>query len=95
MKVLSIIGIVWFSISILFIISFIETDPNAAAGWGILGLLYAIAFAIVGLVKSLAKVKPSINIHDQLLKLNELKEKNIISEEDFAKKKEEFLSSYV
>jgi fumarate reductase subunit C len=94
MKVMSIIGIVWFSISLLFIISFIESDPNAAAGWGILGMLYAIAFAIVALVKSLSKAKPNVNVHDQLLKLNELKEKNIISEEDFAKKKDIVLSKY-
>jgi fumarate reductase subunit C len=94
MKVMSIIGIVWFSLSLLFIISLIESDANAAAGWGILGLLYAIAFAIVSLVKSLSKGKPIVNVHDQLLKLNELKEKNIISEEDFIKKKEVLLSMY-
>jgi hypothetical protein len=94
MKVMSIIGIVWFSLSLLFIVSLIESDPNAAAGWGILGLLYAIAFAIVALVKSLSKAKPIVNVHDQLLRLNELKEKNIISEEDFIKKKEVLLSLY-
>ncbi|WP_169306715.1 SHOCT domain-containing protein [Cohnella pontilimi] len=81
--------------SLLFILALSGTDnPESAAGWGILGLLYAVPFSIVATVKSFAKAKPEANVHDQLLKLNELREKNIISEEEFTKKKEILFANY-
>jgi hypothetical protein len=50
MKVMAIIGIVWFSISILCIDSLQNNLNDEAVGWGYLGLFYAIPFAIVVLV---------------------------------------------
>lgn len=95
MKVMSIIGIVWFAFCLILIIALAgSNNPEAAAGWGILGLLYGVPFSIVALVKSLGNKKPIINVHDQLLKLNELKEKNIITDEDFNKKKDVLLAQY-
>jgi hypothetical protein len=58
LKVMSIIGLVWFGISFLCIASFNNpTDYEAAIGWGIIALLYAIPFTIVVLVKSSSKSK--------------------------------------
>ncbi len=49
---MSIIGIVWFSLSLFSMAAFLNSDIEAAVGWGILGMLYAIPYSIVGLVKS-------------------------------------------
>jgi CO/xanthine dehydrogenase FAD-binding subunit len=49
----------------------------------------------VGLIQTLKKVKkPEIDTHSQLLKINELKEKNIITEEEFTKMKSDLLLVY-
>ena len=53
LKVMSIIGIIWFTLSFLFLFAFFESDLEASAGWGMLGLLYAIPFSITTLVVSL------------------------------------------
>lgn len=96
MKVLSIIGIVWFSFSLISVIYFSNSDTYAAAGWGMLGLLYAIPFSIICLMRS-TKSPDSSAVNDfstatiDLLKLNELKEKGILTEEEFQKKKEDLL----
>jgi uncharacterized membrane protein len=50
MKVLSIIGFVWYGLSFAVIAS--AHDYDSAYGWQILGSGYAIAFAIVTLVQS-------------------------------------------
>ena len=51
MKAMSIIGIVWFSLSLILIVILLgNNDLEAAAGWGILGLFYAIPYSITGLV---------------------------------------------
>lgn len=52
MKVMSIIGIVWFSLALVCVIAFASNDVDAAIGWGLLGMLYAVPFAIVALIKS-------------------------------------------
>lgn len=72
MKAMSIIGIVWFSISLLFIFSSLETDLEVAAGWGILGLLYALPYSIVGLVEYNKKQKKHLNSAQILANLSEL-----------------------
>lgn len=89
---MSIIGIVWFSLSLFCIVGFIETDLEAAAGWGVLGMLYAIPFAIVGLVKSGKSTSRSVNISQELLKLGELKEKGFLTEDEFQARKAELLN---
>ena len=96
MKVMSIIGIVWFSLSMLCVLGFSDSDPDASLGWGILGLIYAIAFAIVALVQSLKRPRhhqqPQQTVYDHLLQLNDLKEKNIITEEEFNHRKQSLLA---
>ena len=89
MKTMSIIGIVWFSISLLCIFAFYETDLEAASGWGMLGMLYAIPFSIVGLNNS-NKIEDN-NSYSELIKLNDLKEKGILSEDEFNYKKNDLL----
>lgn len=86
---MSIIGIVWFSLSLICIFGFFESDLEAAAGWGMLGMLYAIPLSIVGLINS-NKEKKS-NSYNELIKLSELKEKGIISEDEFKSKKNDLL----
>ena len=39
---MSIIGIVWFSLSLLCIVGFMDEDMEEAAGWGILGMRWRI-----------------------------------------------------
>ncbi len=87
---MSIIGIVWFSLSLICILAFLESDIEASAGWGMLGMLYAIPLAIVGLVKS-NKPKKELNVTAELVKLSELKEKGILSEDEFQAKKKDLL----
>jgi hypothetical protein len=55
----------------------------------VLGLLYALPYAIVGLVKS--RKKQEKNATQELIALNELKEKGILSEDEFQAKKTELL----
>jgi len=86
---MSIIGIVWFSLSLLFILALFESDLEAAAGWGMLGMLYAIPLSIVGLINSNNEKKS--NSYNELIKLSELKEKGIISEDEFKSKKNDLL----
>lgn len=57
MKVLSIIGIVWFSLSLICVVGLNNEMNEEAVGWGMLGLLYAIAYSIVGLIESNKKNK--------------------------------------
>jgi hypothetical protein len=85
MKVMSIIGIVWFSLSLICIIGFIESNLEASAGWGVLGMLFALPYAIVGLVNS--NKKSTQNAYVELIRLKELQEKGIISEDEFNAKK--------
>lgn len=88
---MSTIGIVWFSLSFIGLIGFYESDLEASAGWGMLGMLYAIPLSIVGVIKS--KEMKNNNSFNDLLKLNELKEKGIISELEFNAKKFELLKN--
>jgi len=53
LRTLSIIGIVWFSVSLISVITFSTSgELAAAAGWGMLGLFYAIPFAVICYRKS-------------------------------------------
>jgi hypothetical protein len=51
-KVLSIIGIVWFVLAFFCQAGFQYSDPSAAIGWGVLAEIYGIAFAITALVQA-------------------------------------------
>jgi hypothetical protein len=84
MKVMAIIGIVFFSICMLGVIASAEEEVyDEALAWGFLGLLYALPFAIVVLVQVNKKDNPKIEVTQELLKLNDLKDKGILSEEEF------------
>lgn len=91
MKTMSVIGIVWFSLSLIFVFAFYEIDLEASAGWGMLGLLYAIPFSIVALTNS--NKKKTNNSYDELIKLSELKDKGIISDDEFNSKKSDLLKN--
>jgi surface polysaccharide O-acyltransferase-like enzyme len=91
MKVMSIIGIVWFSLSLICIIAFFESDIEASSGWGMLGMLYAIPYSIVGLILSNRKKQTEKSTIIQLIELSELKEKGILSEDEFQAMKKDLL----
>lgn len=53
LKTMSLIGLIWFGICFLCLVSFNNPfDYEAAIGWGLYAVLFGIALAIVGLVKS-------------------------------------------
>ncbi|MCF7755828.1 SHOCT domain-containing protein [Paenibacillus xylanexedens] len=93
MKALSIISLIWYVLNFFFLVAFLESS-EAAAGMGILAVLYGLLFSILALIISSKKKKTPVNVHEQLLQLGELKEKNIISEYEFDQKKEKLLSKY-
>ncbi|SLK13039.1 MULTISPECIES: SHOCT domain-containing protein [unclassified Paenibacillus] len=92
MKALSIIGIVLFTLTFFMIFGLGPEDPDSAAILGLLSMLYAIPFSIVVLVRANKLKKPRVNVHEQLLQLGELREKNIITEFEFEQKKEKLFS---
>jgi general secretion pathway protein G len=51
-KVMSIIGIVWFSLCLIMCASLGYWGSREAAGWGVIGLLYAIPYSITMLIRS-------------------------------------------
>lgn len=51
LKVLSVIGLIWFGLCFVCILAFINNDVSAAAGWGLYAVLYGIALSIVALVQ--------------------------------------------
>lgn len=90
MKVMSIIGIVVFSIILLFIIvlSLEPAGDEAAANIAIWGILYGLSLSIVGVASSAKQSKSQItDITLELTKLSTLKDKGIISEEEFIQQK--------
>ena len=57
-RIMSIIGVIIFSLSIICISVWADTpDNDAALGWGLIGSIYGIAFAIVGIVQTNKKKK--------------------------------------
>jgi Na+/proline symporter len=106
-RVMAIIGIVWFSLS-FFGLSITQQSAYAdssrdnidsLAGWGFLAALYALAFAIV----VVAKVKKPVQILStptanrsttaKLIELNELRQKGVLSEDEFHAMKLDVLKS--
>ncbi|OMF10085.1 SHOCT domain-containing protein [Paenibacillus sp. FSL H7-0942] len=97
MKALSIVSLIGFLLNFLLIAVFLDGSQEGAevaAVLGLLGGLYGLLFSILALIISSKKKKTPVNVHEQLLQLGELKEKNIISEYEFDQKKEKLLSRY-
>lgn len=99
LKVLSIIGIIIFSICILIIIvSLSEHDEDIAAVWGFLGMLYGLSYAIVGLIHSNKAGTPVIEsavqspIAVQLKELVRLRDEGILDVEEFIAEKTRVLA---
>jgi hypothetical protein len=91
MKIMSIIGIIWFILCLILSLTFADYDPDASIGWGIFGLLYAVSYSIVGLTTSLNSSKRPYNVTLELIKLAELKEKGLITNEEYLERKVELL----
>lgn len=95
-KVLSIIGIIFLGVSLFFIFVAIGVESYiGAAGWGLIAILFAMPYTIACLVIS-SKVtgkKTEIDITDNLLKLHSLKERGILSGEEFEMRKQIILKN--
>ncbi len=97
LKVMSIIGLVYIPICFFIMCMTSGFTLRGALAWGILGIFYALPFSIVGLVISINLLKNritnlNIDIIDRLVDLNELKEKNIINEEEVNKIKAQYFN---
>jgi hypothetical protein len=55
--VMSIIAFIWYILAFICISAFMEEDYDAALGWVVLGVAYAVAFTIVTLVQSFAPMR--------------------------------------
>jgi len=92
-KTMSVIGVVWSSICVVLVVT-LSGDYDAASGWGMFSMLYAIPFAIVLLVKGRVGEEVSDSSKDNLHKIKELHElykSGALTEEEFSKKKSELL----
>lgn len=97
MRVMAIIGIIWSVLSILCMGSVQEKaytysdSVDALAGWGYLGLIYALALAIVVVVQTSKSNTPkntygsigSPNITGRLIELANLRQKGLLSNDEF------------
>lgn len=92
MKILSIIGIVWFSflfVTILFAWALPNPDYDFLLSYVFFGLLYAIIFSIISLKASIKKNKLSNkSLIKTLNDLGDLKEKGLITNEEFQQQKD-------
>ena len=92
-KTMSVFGVVWSSICMIFVFSF-ANDYEAAGGWGMLSMLYAIPFSIVLLVKGRTDDATPNSSEDNFKKIKELHElykSGALTEDEFSKKKSELL----
>jgi len=102
MRIMSIIGLILFSLTILLWLLVWATpdehNSQAAAGWAIISVFYAFPYSIVGIISTKSKklikseLKESkILPKEELLNLFELKQKGVITEDEFNSKKAELL----
>ncbi|WP_110642212.1 hypothetical protein [Salinicola sp. CPA57] len=59
-KVMSIIGMVFFPLCLLIVLACLESDLEAAAGWGMFATFYGIGFAITAFVQANKRVKAGV-----------------------------------
>jgi len=96
-KIMSRFGIVWFLLCMLITIlsQYVFNDEKGAGNLGYFGMFYAIPFSIVVLVFTIKNKKNEKDInkdkYNDLVLLHELKEKGIITDEEFQIKKTSFL----
>lgn len=92
-KTMSIFGVVWSIICVLFVFA-LSADDGASAGWGMFSMLYAIPFSIVLIVKGIPGALNQSLSTDNLSKIKELHElykSGALTEEEFSKKKSELI----
>jgi hypothetical protein len=97
MKAMSIIGIILFS---LFTLTYLSTDAQIDGAYfedsyycGFIGVLFGLAYSITGLVyvKKQKPLKKATDYAIDLQKLGELKEKGLLTDDEFEIKKQQLL----
>ena len=90
LKVMSIIGIIFFSITLMFVFLLWDVDTFSGMAWGAFGLMYALPFSIVALVstnaylkKNSEKIPKSFALVEHLAQLTSMKEKGNLTEDEF------------
>lgn len=91
MKEMSIIGVIWFFLGFISIVSLVADHPLAAAGWGILVSLYAIPYAIVMYINWRKVGKSKISKLEDLEKLSSLHKDGTLSDDEYTGMKNEIL----
>ena len=93
MKVMSIIGIIWFSFFFIVILACLGTDDDeAAAGAGFFAILYGIPYSITCLVHTSKKSKKPINdAASEIMRFKQLCDDGVITQEEFETKKNQLL----
>lgn len=92
-KVMSIIGISLFTLSMICLVAFVGIeDYEGAAGCGMMAIFYALPLSIVTLITSFKTGKRSdSDSYDELLKLHSMIDTGILSEEEFNARKQKLL----
>lgn len=76
----------------LFMLTFQSSDEQASIGWGYLLAIYVIPASIAIMITANNQIKNNDEFFtEKLLDLNNLKEKGIITEEEFQRKKRKIM----
>jgi peptidoglycan/LPS O-acetylase OafA/YrhL len=92
-KTMSVVGVVWCALCMVLVFALTD-DDQAAGGWGMLSMLYAIPFSIVLLVKGKADdAMPDVSEGklQKIKELHELYKSGALTEDEFRNKKSELL----
>ena len=84
MRGMTIFGIVWHSLSLVCLIGFMESNPDAAIGWGMFSALFGIGASVAYLGKFKAK---STDVLGEMIKLKAALDCGAITEQEYTLKK--------
>ena len=92
LKVLSIVGIIWFSVCLLLVIAYIDKNDGIAAVWGFCSVIFAIPYSV-----SVFFVLREYNtdVGEKLRQLMLSNEKGILNRDEFLKKANVMLDEFI
>lgn len=86
MRALSIFGIVWHALAFVCLIGFMDSDPDAAIGWGMFSAMFGIGASIAYVSKFKAK---STDVYGELVKMKQALDMGAITQLEYDAKKAE------